>query len=103
MSDNTVKSNESDHVSLTELYKVIIENPDLDVKSKEKLLSQVRKLKPANENIWNQRSVIIALGIVAVVPLLFIMCSNLAEEINSILPISATAVGALAALITRER
>lgn len=83
------------------LYKSICENNSLDIGTKQVLLDEIRKLKPASENRWNFRYVIWALAIVALAsPLTMLLTQATIEIPDGVLSLSSTAVGALAAFIT---
>lgn len=86
---------------VSELYKSILEDKELDLEKKKELLDEIRKLKPASDNRWNFRYVIWALALVALSsPLVYVVHGEIKDFPEGLMALSSTAVGALAAFIT---
>jgi hypothetical protein len=81
------------------LYRAIIES-NLQLSDKKEFLNEVRKLRPASENRWNFRWVMIALALIAISSPLALITQAVKEIPAGMLALSSTAVGALAAFIT---
>jgi len=87
--------------TVSNLYSVVISDKNMDIETKKILLDEIRKLKPPGENKWNFRSIVIVLGIIALIAPLTVLFHGYADTFPpGVLSLSSTAVGALAAFIT---
>lgn len=81
------------------LYRSIIES-NLPLPDKLQYFDEIRKLRPASENRWNFRWVILALALVATLSPLALASGWVTTLPEGVLGLSSTAVGALAAYVT---
>lgn len=85
---------------VAELFKVIIENKDMNIFQKKILLNEVRKLKSPDEDRWVYRTVVWVLGAVALGTVAYPFFSAGAEIPSGLLAIGSAAMGALAGYLT---
>jgi len=88
-----------------ELYAKVLDDKELPLETKQELFNEIRKIMSPTDNRWNFLYVILALGLVALAVPAFAfaqLASDGKVDIpEALLSIAATAIGALAGLITR--
>lgn len=88
------------------LYQRVLDDPQLSLRDKRKLLDDIRSLIPGAQNRWNIRWIIWPLGLVAlslpalVFAKLFLAHPNEIAIPESLLALASAAVGALAGFLT---
>lgn len=84
---------------VAELFRIIIENKEMNILQKKLLLGEVRKLRPPEEDRWVYRTVVWVLGIVAILTVAYPFIAG-GEMPQGLLAIGSAAMGALAGYLT---
>ena len=84
-----------------DLYTKVLEDKELPPEKKEEMFNEIRKITSPIDNRWNFRYVIFALALVALAVPAFALWRADAQIPDALLSIAATAIGALAGLLTR--
>ena len=111
--EDDTKQNEKDHLtpnlppgSFLALMSEIINNNKLTTKDKKKLLSEVRKVRPALQDRWIYRWVVYLLGGTVVLTVLggfyIIGWAGKIEIPNGLIALGSAAIGALAGLLANR-
>src|SRR5262245_26159216 len=84
-----------------DLYGKVLADKELPPEKKEEMFNEIRKITSPIDNRWNFRWVIFALALVALAVPVYALSHGDAKIPDALLSIAATAIGALAGLLTR--